>query len=99
MTASWNRPNAVVDDMTAEQLVRFIANGGAQPGSIAHEAVRAALHLRIAQEQDAVASKQLQAAEAQRDAALATVRWTKVQGVATGVATVIALAALLIAAL
>lgn len=97
MSDAWNRPNAWVDGRSADELVRFIANGGAQPGSNVHEAVLAAIQLRIAEAQDAVATKQLQTAETQRDAALATVHWAKVQGVATAVATVIALAALLVA--
>lgn len=99
MTDTFDRPNPYVDGKSADQLVRFIANGGANPGSTIHEAVVAALQLRIAEQQDAVASKQLQVAEAQRDAALATVAWAKVQGVATAVATVIAVAALIIAAI
>lgn len=97
-TDTWSRPNPYVDGRSADQLVRFIANGGAQPGSTIHEAVTAALQVRIAEQQDAVASKQLQIAEAQRDAALATVGWAKVQGIATAVATLIAVAALVIAA-
>lgn len=57
------------------------------------------LQLRIADRQNETAEKQLQIAEAQRDAAYASAAWTKAQGIATTVATVIALAALLIAVL
>jgi hypothetical protein len=46
-----------------------------------------------------IAAHQLEVAEAQRDAAYATVGWAKVQGIATGIATVIAIVALFIAAL
>jgi hypothetical protein len=56
-----------------------------------------ALRLRIADRQNDVAEKPLRVAEAQRDAAYASASWTKAQGIATTVATVIALAALLIA--
>jgi hypothetical protein len=54
--------------------------------------------LRIAEMNRDIAAQQLRVAEAQRDAAQSTVGWARVQGVATGVATVIALGTLLIAA-
>lgn len=98
VTDAWSNPSGYVDGRSADELVRFIANGGAQPGSNVHAAVLAAIQIRIAQEQDAVAVKQLATAEAQRDAALAAASWSKVQGVATAAATLIALVALLIAA-
>jgi hypothetical protein len=66
-----------VDDLLASLM-------DSEPMSLAHEQVKAAIQVRIA--------------EVQRDAAHDALMWAKVSAVSTAVATVIALVALVVAA-
>ena len=75
-------PNRV-EGKTVEELLDALS--GAQVGSTAHEQIKAALQVRIA--------------ELQRDAARDSLAWAKVTALATAAATAIALTALLIAVL
>jgi hypothetical protein len=88
----WNRSNPYIDGYSAEQLIHFLANNGALPGSVIHEAVTATIQLRIAEMNERTATQQLQAA-------IATARWAKVQGLGTFGAMIVALVALLVAIL
>jgi hypothetical protein len=72
-----------VEGKSVEELLDDVT--GPQPGSVAHEQIKAAIQVRIA--------------ELQRDAARDSLAWAKVTALATAGATVIALVALLIAAL
>jgi hypothetical protein len=74
-----------IEGKDPDDLLDYLAQSGAQPGSAVHMAITVALQVRIAQ--------------MQHDTGRAAVRWAQVQGVATAVATMIALAALAIALL
>jgi hypothetical protein len=75
-------PNRV-EGKTVEELLDEIT--GPQVGSVAHEQIKAAIQVRVA--------------ELQRDAARDSLAWAKVTALATAAATAIALTALLIAVL
>lgn len=77
--------HADIPKKTAQELLDDFALPRAEPGSIVHEAMRAALEVRIA--------------EMQRDAARDAVKWAKLSAIATAAASLIALVALLVAAL
>lgn len=68
-------------EQPVDDLLEALA--GPQPGSEAHELLKAAIQVRIAEEQ--------------RDAARDALRWARLTSIATAAATLIALAALLIA--
>ena len=70
---------------STDELLNDFARPVAEPGSVVDNAMRAVLAVRIA--------------EMQRDAAKEAVTWAKWTAISTGGATVIALAALLVAVL
>jgi hypothetical protein len=72
-----------VEGKSVEELLGALTDS--QVGSVAHEQVKAAIQVRIA--------------ELQRDTARDSLMWAKVAAVSTAVATVIALVALLVAVL
>jgi hypothetical protein len=72
-----------VDGKTVEELLDEMT--GPQVGSVAHEQIKAAIQVRVA--------------ELQREAARDSLTWAKIAAISTAVATVIALIALLVAAL
>ena len=78
-------PHPDIPKKTVQELLDDFALPRAEPGSIVHEAMRAALDVRIA--------------EMQRDAAHDALTWAKLSAISTAAASVIALIALLIAAL
>lgn len=70
-----------VEGKSVEELLDNLA--GPEPGSVAHEQIKAAIQVRIA--------------ELQRDAARDSLAWAKVTALGTAGAMVIALAAFLVA--
>lgn len=75
-------PNRV-EGKSVEELLDELT--GPQVGSVAHEQIKAAIQVRVA--------------ELQREAARDSLAWAKLTALATAAATVIALIALLVAAL
>jgi hypothetical protein len=72
-----------IEGKSVEELLSALTDS--QVGSVAHEQVKAAIQVRIA--------------ELQREAARDSLTWAKIAAISTAVATVIALIALLVAAL
>lgn len=72
-----------IEGKSVEELLSALTDS--RVGSVAHEQVKAAIQVRIA--------------ELQREAARDSLTWAKIAAISTAVATVIALIALLVAAL
>lgn len=82
--------NQHLQGKSVEQLIDELAQPVAEPGSVIHHAYLVAINAKISE-------RQVEVARLQQEAAERSVAWAKVQGIATMAATVIALAALLVA--